>query len=146
MLDFFQGQIIVYQDNTGLLTARVLGLPTLIIVDGLPVRPEFYPQLQIIMTSEVMSFEVLETARNFANLYKTVYPWVNEQGVPKFGGIISIYTKKGIGLAGALDFPSTSLNIQTIPVFVIEKEFYSPQHDSNTYFDQNTKDLRGPIY
>lgn len=146
LLDFFQGQIKIDQDDTGLLSARIIGLPTVIIIDGLPIRPDFYPQLQNIMTSQVTSFEVLETASNFAQLYKTINPWVHESEVPKFGGIISIYTKNGIGLAGALDFPDKSLNLERIPIFALEKEFYSPKHDSNSYYNQNTPDLRGPIY
>jgi len=96
------------------------------------------------VTSQITSFEVLETAKNFSNLYSTVYPGTMQ--VPSFGGIISIYTKNGIGLAGALDFPDKSLNFQRIPIFALEKEFYSPQHNSNSHYDPNTPDLRGPIY
>nr|WP_321245239.1 hypothetical protein [uncultured Psychroserpens sp.] len=144
LLGFFKDKITIDQDGTGLLSARVLGLPTLVIVDGIPVRPVFFPQLQDIMTSEVTSFEILETAKNFANLYATVYPGTMQ--VPAFGGIISIYTKRGIGLFGALNFPDKSLDLKKITVFSVEKEFYSPQHNSNQYYDMNTPDLRGLIY
>ncbi len=60
--------------STGLLSTRVLGLPPPVIVDGIPVNPYFFPQLQDIMTNEINSFEVLETTKNFPNWYTTVYP------------------------------------------------------------------------
>lgn len=55
----------------------------------------FFPQLQDMVTGQITNFEVLETAKNFSNLYSTVYPGIMQ--VPSFGGIICIYTKNGIG-------------------------------------------------
>jgi len=47
LLDFFKDKITIDQGETGLLSARVLGLPTLVILDGLPVRPIFFRSYKI---------------------------------------------------------------------------------------------------
>jgi len=144
LLGFHQDKIQINQDPTGLLSAKVYGEFTMVIIDGIPVQKIFYPQLQNIVISQVTSFEVLRTSKNYAKLFSILYPGAFP--VPNFGGLISIYTKKGIGLFGALDYPDKSLNLETIPVFAVEKEFYAPQHDSDSDYDPNAPDLRGPIY
>lgn len=93
---------------------------------------------------EVESFEVLETGKNFANLFLQINPGASPP-IPNFGGIISIYTKRGIGLFGALN-KTKGLDLKTIPVFNLEKEFYTPLYDGSDPNSFLVPDLRSTVY
>lgn len=144
LLDFFPDKVRVDQDAIGNLIPRVIGEATLYIVDGIPVRPLFYDQIQYMSVDEVTSFEILETSKNFSKL------WIRVNGpaaiVPNFGGIISIYTKRGIGLQGALSTTKDTFEQHRIKVFAADKEFYAPEYDVTSYYEDSKPDLRLPIY
>ncbi len=144
LFDFFPDKVRVDPDPQGNLIARVLGEATLYIVDGIPVRPDFYNQLQYISVDEVTSFEILETSKNYAKLYIQV----NGPGpyIPNFGGIISIYTRRGIGLQGALISSEDSYERHKIKVFAADKEFYVPEYDVTSFYEDSKPDTRLPIY
>lgn len=144
LFDFFPDKVRVDPDPQGNLIARVLGEATLYIVDGIPVRPDFYNQLQYISVDEVTSFEILETSKNYARLYIQV----NGPGpyIPNFGGIISIYTRRGIGLQGALISSEDSFDRHKIQVFAADKEFYVPEYDVTSFYEDSKPDTRLPIY
>ncbi|WP_132705505.1 hypothetical protein [Winogradskyella wandonensis] len=144
LLDFFPDKVNVVTTDDGILVPQVIGEVTCIMVDGIPVRPIYYPILQNISVEEVESYEVLETAKNYTNLYLRVYPNASPP-FPSFGGIISIYTKRGTGLFGAIN-DSKGLDINTIPVFAIEREFYTPAHDNSDPNSFNIPDFRSTIY
>jgi hypothetical protein len=144
LLEAFPDKIKVEADDRGNLMARVLGETTLFLVDGKPVTPIYYDKLQYISVEEVTSFEILETSKNFVNLFLRINgPSPNP---PNFGGIISIYTKRGVGLLGALDVSEESFKRHRIQVFATEKEFYVPEYDVTNYYEDSRPDLRLPIY
>lgn len=144
LYDFFPDKVRVDPDAQGNLIARVIGESTLYIVDGIPVRPDFYSQLQYMSIDEVTSFEILETSKNYAKLYIQV----NGPGpyIPNFGGIISIYTRRGIGLQGALSTSQDSYDRHKIQVFAADKEFYVPEYDVTSFYEDSKPDTRLPIY
>ncbi|MBO6632705.1 MAG: hypothetical protein JJ936_14340, partial [Psychroserpens sp.] len=144
LYDFFPDKVRVEPDAQGNLIARVIGESTLYIVDGIPVRPDFYNQLQYMSVDEVTSFEILETSKNYARLYIQV----NGPGpyIPNFGGIISIYTRRGIGLQGALSSTEDAFDRHKIKVFSKDKEFYVPEYDVTSFYEDSKPDTRLPIF
>ena len=58
--------------------------------------------------------------------------------------VIAIFTKRGNGLLGALD-SKRDVDIMEIPVFSIQREFYTPKHDSDNT-DISFPDFRSLIY
>lgn len=134
------------------LKAIVNNEPTLVVIDGVPVRLVDYPHIPSISPSEVTSFEIIENATGFGKLYCEVYPsgTCPKTGAfltcipPAFGHIIAIYTKAGIGLAGAQK--PKGLTQSTIPVFATTKEFYVPKYDNIQPDDWKNADKRTLIH
>ncbi|WP_460220090.1 hypothetical protein [Psychroserpens sp. MEBiC05023] len=116
---------------------------TLVVIDGIPVLEHEYPFVQYLSPDEIVSFEVIKFPKNFNALYTRVFPLAR----PPFpdGSIISIYTKIGKGIFGALEPAKDRLELNSISVFAQEKEFYVPKYD-NDDFNSNTLDLRTPLY
>ncbi|SHG93231.1 hypothetical protein [Winogradskyella jejuensis] len=119
------------------------GHVNMVLVDGVAVTPDNYLLIQRIDPKEVTSFEIIDNPFRARQLYATIY------GTYPYGefqaSIISIYTKAGKGLFGALDIDKT-LNVQTIEAFTIEKEFYVPDYTNATARSFFEPDFRSTIY
>lgn len=131
--------------NRDLVAKSYNGNPTLIVVDDIPVVQQFIPLIQNISIDQVLSFELIDEARNFTNLYPQVYP-ESTPPYPIDGSVIVIYTKKGKGLFGALGNAKNQVTLKSIPVFSIEKEFYSPKYSIDDSYEIPNLDLRAPLY
>ncbi|MCD2258595.1 hypothetical protein [Psychroserpens luteolus] len=145
----FRDKIIVTRGVTGGLSAKTAkggrGHITLFVVDGEPVTEVNMPLLQYLLVDEITSVEVIDNPRKLKKLYSIVMSAPPPHG--RFeGSIISIYTRSAKGLFGAIRTSEEKLELNTIPVFSIEKEFYAPKHDSNHVHDLSVPDLRSTIF
>ncbi len=73
--------------------------PTLIVIDGVPVQDQEYEYVSGISPSEVTSFEIIEIAVGFLDLYCRVFPKRKCGFAPTVGNVVAIYTKSGMGLS-----------------------------------------------
>ncbi|MCK0156971.1 hypothetical protein MWU65_07250 [Cellulophaga sp. F20128] len=117
---------------------------TLVLVDGTPVASYNYDALPDLPVSEVLSVEVIRSAKNFAKIYMEVYPKIDPRDIPMSGSILSIYTKDGTGLTKKSK--AKGQFITSIPVFSPTKEFYAPKYDGLQLVDPNIPDLRSVIH
>ncbi len=118
--------------------------PTLVVIDGIPVRFEMYPFIPSIPTSEVKSFEIIEYAKNFQNLWCNVFPRCNRLRAPTRGNVIAIYTHAGKGLSGTSKTVGLTRNF--VQVFSPTREFYVPQYKNLDADDWRKPDLRALIH
>lgn len=128
------------------LQAIVNNMPTLVIIDGIPVQFVDYSLIPNISPSEVTSFEIIEYANGFAQLFCEVHPEISPcppLGLV-WGNVISIYTHAGIGLLGA--YKPKGLTKTAIPVFASTKEFYAPKYENIQADDWQHPDLRTLIH
>ncbi|WP_299116178.1 hypothetical protein [uncultured Winogradskyella sp.] len=119
------------------------GHVNMVLVDGIAVIQDNYLLIQRINPKEVTSFEIIDNPSRARQLYATIYgtyPYGDFQA-----SIISIYTKQGKGLFGALD-TKADLNVQNVNVFSIEKEFYVSDYTNNTARNFPEPDFRSTIY
>jgi len=117
---------------------------TLVLVDGIPVRIQDYYLIQYIPPSEVSSFEIIESPKNFYSLYREVLPFVKPDYVPSNGSIIAIYTHAGKGLRGTTR--PTGILKTSIPGFSPTTEFYAPKYDNLKEDDWYNPDLRSLVH
>lgn len=118
--------------------------PTLVVIDGEPVMEYDYPFISGIPPSEVSSFEIIKSAKNFFNLFMTVVPDADPYTAPRNGNVIAIYTKGGKGLHNARR--PVGIMSTTVPVFSPRKEFYAPKYKNLTNDDWIKPDLRGLVH
>jgi hypothetical protein len=116
---------------------------TLVVIDGIPVKPYEYPFIPNIPPSEVKSFEIIENAKNFSSLYCKLFP-KSCPYAPACGDIIAIYTYAGHGLYGANR--SEGILKTTIPAFSAPQEFYSPKYAKLKSEDWFKPDLRALVH
>jgi hypothetical protein len=128
----------------GYLYAFVNNEITLVVVDGIPVNYLDFPLIQSIPTSEVKSFEIIEYAKDFLNLYMEVFPQASPMDAPTEGNVIAIYTYGGNGLFGVR--PTIGIAKTSIPVFSERKEFYSPKYENIQPEDWYKPDLRALVH
>jgi len=141
---------IVQQGNN--MYARVIGAPsfkpgdgvTLIVIDGIPVKEYDYPQIAGIPPSEVKSFEIIQSARNFRNLYLEADPGTPVMEAPAIGSVIAIYTYAGKGLSGAQK--PVGIFHAEVPVFSKPDEFYAPKYVNISATDWTKPDLRALVH
>lgn len=142
-------RIVKYKDE---LHARVIGAPsfgpgdgvTLVVIDGITVKAEDYSLLAGIPVSEIESFEIIQSARNFLHLYLETVPGAPIMESPRIGSVIAIYTHTGKGLFGIkrpVGIMQTSL-----PVFSAPREFYAPKYENLKPEDLRKPDLRALIH
>ncbi len=132
--------------------ARVVGAPsykpgdgvTLIVIDGIPVKEYDYPQIAGIPPSEVKSFEIIQSAKNFLQLYLEADPDVPILEAPTIGSVIAIYTHAGKGLHGVQK--PVGLFHTEVPVFSRPNEFYSPKYTNISAIDWAKPDLRALVH
>ena len=134
------------------LYARVIGAPsykpgdgvTLILIDGIPVKEHDYPLIASIPPSEVKSFEIIQSAKQFRQLYLEVVPDTPVMEAPSIGSVIAIYTHAGKGLH-SVQKPAGLLHT-TVPVFSEPDEFYSPKYPDPSVIDWAKPDLRALVH
>jgi len=141
----FPDKVLIIRGMDGFLYAKVRNSEmTLVVIDGIPVKYDDYPSIAYIPPSEVRSFEIIENAKNFTNLFFEVFPMASPLDAPKWGGdVIAIYTYSGQGLWGAR---SKGLLKATIPVFSASREFYSPKYENLKPEDWFKPDLRALVH
>lgn len=145
----FRDKIVITRGRTGNLYAKTAnggkGHTTLFLVDGEPVNKVNLPMLQYLQIDEIRSVEVIDNAKKLKKLYSIVMSSSPPYG--RFeGSIVAIYTRSGRGLYGAIRTSDEKLELNTMPVFSVEKEFYTPKHDSNHYYDIANPDFRSTIF
>ncbi|MEI9947115.1 MAG: hypothetical protein WDN26_23235, partial [Chitinophagaceae bacterium] len=139
----FPEQVNVVRGRDGVLYASLYNnLPTLVIVDGIPVIYYQYSSIPSIPPSEVKSFEIIEYAKNFSSLYCEVAP--SCLIAPPAGNVIAIYTYGGHGLTGLR--ATIGMNNMSVPVFTTPREFYAPKYMQLKEEDWAKPDLRTLIH
>lgn len=139
----FSDKLIVERASNGNLYARAFnGAMTLVVIDGIPVRPYDYGLIESIPPSEVSSVELIEYAKNFRGLYSELFPRAIEK--PDYGNVIAIYTHAQQGLYG-VQRPKGIMKT-TVPVFSQPKEFYAPKYNNVQADDLQKPDLRSVIH
>ncbi len=118
--------------------------PTLVVIDGIPVAKESYPLIPYIPPSEVKSFEIIEYAKNFFQLFMEVFPRVHPLDVPHQGNVIAIYTYAGKGLYGVQK--PIGIVQASVPAFSTQREFYAPKYEKLTPDDWIKPDLRALVH
>jgi hypothetical protein len=139
----FPDKLIVRRGQDGNLYARIRhSEPTLVVIDGIPVRPYEYPLLPNIPPSEVTSVEMIENAKNFSTLFLELFPTATNP--PAWGDILAIYTRGEKGLYGANS--PVGLVKAAVPVFDAPREFYTPSYENIQPTDWYKPDLRALIH
>ncbi|MBK5270430.1 MAG: hypothetical protein JJE22_05380 [Bacteroidia bacterium] len=118
--------------------------PTLVVIDGIPVKYYEYNMIPGIPPAEVKSFELIEYANNFKSLYCEAVPEFCNFDSPTHGNVIAIYTYAGKGIYGVR--PTIGLNKMEVPVFAATREFYAPKYDQPKPEDLLKPDLRNLIH
>jgi hypothetical protein len=142
----YPDKVTIERTSEQYLQAIVNNMPTVVIIDGIPVPFYDYVHIPSISPSEVSSFEIIEYAHGFAQLYCEVHPEIINCPPPglAWGNVIAIYTHAGIGLFGA--YKPKGLTKTTIPVFAPTKEFYAPKYENVQADDWQHPDLRTLIH
>ncbi|OYX25979.1 MAG: hypothetical protein B7Z06_06410 [Flavobacteriales bacterium 32-35-8] len=139
----FPDKLIISRASNGVLYARAFnGQITLVVIDGIPVRPDDYGFIESIPPSEVSSVELIEYAKDFRGLYSELFPRAIEK--PDYGNVIAIYTHAQQGLHG-VQKPKGIMKT-TIPIFSQPKEFYAPKYNNIQADDLQKPDLRSVIH
>lgn len=115
---------------------------TLVTIDGVPVELDDYPLLPFIPVSEVKSFEIMKSPRNFPRLFYEVYP--PSVDLPFYPAIIAIYTHGGKGLLGARK--ADGIYQGAIEVFSPSREFYVPKYQKLSPQDWLKPDYRALVH
>jgi hypothetical protein len=132
------------RDTNGVLYARVSNPePTLVVIDGIPVRDYEYPFIPSIPPSEVKSFEIIPYAKNFGTLKGQVFN-DGSVGSAEMGNVIAIYTHAGKGIAGVR--PAKGISQMVAPAFSMPREFYVPRYEQLTPDDWKKPDLRNLVH
>ncbi|MEM6514731.1 MAG: hypothetical protein AAF688_00995 [Bacteroidota bacterium] len=132
-------------DDDGRLYSYIHGVDTtLFLVDGKLVLLDMYPYIGEIDPSQITSLEVLDSPKNALALYLRLYP----QARPPYPtlGIISIYTKAGEGIFGALNKTEKKYDIVNVPVFSENSRFEMPDYADDDFSESTLIDLRVPLY
>ena len=141
----FPDKVIIKRNPDGELHAGLFNREkTLVVIDGIPVNHWDYSFIPIIPPGEVTSFEIIEYADNFFNLYREVFPEADPRSIPLNGNVIAIYTHAGNGIFGA----TTPVGIlkATVPVFSVPREFYAPKYENLQPSDWYKPDLRALVH
>jgi hypothetical protein len=145
MFNFPDSRIDICQACDGNLCARVKNpSPTLVVIDGKPVKPHEYDLIPNIPPGEVKGIDIIENARNFTRLYLDVFAMDDPSKLPSMGNVIAIYTYAGKGLFGA-ERPVGILKA-SVPVFSFPSEFYAPRYDNIQSTDRYKPDLRALVH
>ena len=116
----------------------------MVVVDGIPVNTFNHYLVEDIEPTEVTSFEIIDDPKGLKQLYAEVFNTNPPAGL-LLGSILSIYTRNGIGLFGAL-MPGKDQNVFNVQGFALSKAFYVPKYDVEDNFYENKPDYRPTIY
>jgi hypothetical protein len=145
LLFYFVDKVTMERDTVnGHLQAIVNNMPTLVVIDGIPVQHVDYEHISYIRPSEVTSFEIIENAKDFGRLYCEVHNELSGCIPPSWGNVIAIYTRAGIGLTGTKK--PKGITQSSIPVFASPKEFYAPKYENINPNDWQHADIRTLIH
>ena len=140
----FRDKVNIVTGWDGNLYARLYnGDPTLVVVDGITVKIDDYASISSIPPSEVKSFEIIEHAKSFSNLYCEVFPG-SCSNAPAWGNVIAIYTYAGKGLLGV--HRTVGVSQMAIPVFAPPREFYAPKYNDLKPTNWLKPDLRNLVH
>jgi hypothetical protein len=136
-------------DSTGVLYVSLHNPePTLVVIDGIPVRDYEYPFIPSIPPREIKSFEIIPYAKNFIPLYCEVLPQrcarPSRDEPPPQGNVIAIYTHGGKGIAGVK--PAKGISKMVAPAFSPTREFYAPRYEQLKPDDWKKPDLRQLVH
>ncbi|MDX9883925.1 MAG: hypothetical protein RBS73_17835 [Prolixibacteraceae bacterium] len=141
----FPDKVIIQRDTTGVLYAKVNHSEmTLVVIDGIPVKEYDYPFIPNIPPGEVSSFEIIEGAKNFSNLYMEAFPGASPLSAPAWGDVIAIYTHAGKGIYGTKQ--PTGITKAAVTVFSAPREFYAPKYENLQDTDWFKPDLRALVH
>jgi len=143
----FPDKVMIINGMDGNLYAKVTnGNMTLVVIDGIPVKDYDYPYIANIPPSEVKSFEIIEGAKNFIDLFVETFTGASPADAPNEGDVdvIAIYTYSGQGLFGTNK--SKGLLKAAVPVFSASREFYSPKYKNLKPEDWLKPDLRALVH
>jgi len=140
----FRDKVKIARGWDGILYPRVHNSEmTLVVIDGIPAKRWDYPLIPNIPPSEVSSFEIIEYAKKFPELYCDVEPQ-DCLNAPQSGNVIAIYTYAQKGIYGASK--SVGMVKASVPVFSAPREFYAPKYENPLPNDRNKPDLRALIH
>lgn len=115
-----------------------------VVVDGILVNQYNHILIEDIKNEEVTSFEIIDDPSQLKQLYAEVFNTIPPSGFLS-GSILSIYTRNGKGLFGALNI-TEGQKMFDVQGFAVSKQFYTPKYDvEDSYFD-NKPDLRQTIF
>ena len=137
-------KVTITRERDGVLYASVDHEPTLVVIDGVPVKIWDYPLIPNIPPSEVLSFEIIKNAKNFMNLFLEVFPYADPFGAPPTGNVIAIYTAGKSGIYGTAR--AVGIVQAAIPVFSTPREFYVPNYENLQPSDWVQPDFRSLVY
>ncbi len=141
----YGNKVEITPDSADYLVARVLNSePTLLVIDGIPVKSYEYEFVPNIPTSTVRSFEIIEYADNFIDLYMDAYPFEDVITAPTVGNVIAIYTYSGKGIYGVIE--PIGIKQASVPVFSAPREFYCPKYETDLSKASYKPDLRALVY
>jgi hypothetical protein len=141
----YEGYYYSGYNRPGYLYAKVReAIPTFVVVDGITVQYMDYDLIQSIPPSEVSSFEIIENAKNIAQLYSEYCPECSPMGTPLLGDVIAIYTYGGRGIYG--EIKPVGIIQAAVPVFSAPREFYAPKYEKLQASDWYKPDLRALIH
>ncbi|PKQ45447.1 hypothetical protein CSW08_08020 [Confluentibacter flavum] len=136
----FSDKLTIRRDSAGNLYPMAFNRePTLVVIDGIPLKYYEFEFAQSIPPSEVSSVELIEYAKNFASLYCEAYP----SGClmpPMIGNVLAIYTHGQKGIYNVRK--PVGILKTTVPVFSQPKEFYAPKYNNA----QQEGDLQKPDF
>lgn len=145
LLFYFIDKVTMERDSiNGHLQAIVNNMPTLVVIDGIPVQHVDYEHISYIRPSEVTSFEIIENAKDFGRLYCEVHNELSGCIPPSWGNVIAIYTRAGIGLTGTKK--PKGITQTSVPVFSLPQEFYAPKYENINPDDWQYTDTRTLIH
>ena len=141
----FPDKVFIDRDKNGYMFAKVnYTEPTLIVVDGEPVRSWEYQLLPYMPVREIESFEIIEGAKNFSTLYRDVFPDADAMKIPSWGHVIAIYTYAGKGVISAKH--TKGILTERVQVFTEPEEFYTPKYEMQADLADATPDLRSTLF
>ncbi|WP_111684887.1 hypothetical protein [Winogradskyella tangerina] len=120
------------------------GHVNMVVVDGIPVNALNHYLTEDIEPTEVTSFEIIDDPKRLKQLYAEVFNTYPPPGL-LLGSILSIYTRNGTGIFGALN-QGKDLKTFNVEGFSPSKEFYVPRYDTEANYYGNQPDYRPTIY
>ena len=120
---------------------------TYVVIDGTPVRLEYYSLIGHIPVSAVKSVEIMRNTNTANKYFNEIFDCAPLCPRPAYPAILAIYTHSGKGLSGA--FPKitrTNLINDTAPQYSPMREYYVPEYHEPSKIDWSIPDRRTLLY